>query len=121
MNHDTKIARLEKQLAKAIAEKVKADAQRFKKLVVEWGYAGATEFFELVYGYAKAAKATKAAKKPKATKRKNRAVINDTLRAAIVADTKAGKLTGGQIAKKHGVSLPSVQNIKKPAGLVTKT
>ena len=123
MNHHSKIARLEKQLAQAIAAKVKADAKRFKQLVLEWGYAGENEFLELVYGYPRTPRSGKPAKKPAVAKagKRRRAVIDARKRDAIVADAKSGQLTGGQIARKHGVSLPSVQNIKKAAGLTRKS
>src|ERR1043165_9389967 len=50
-------------------------------------------------------------------KRRRRAVITAETRASgkkLVADGK----TGGEIAKSLGISLPSVQNIKKALGLV---
>lgn len=66
----------------------------------------------------KAAAAPKAAKKG-APKKRKRAKITPALRNAIIASVKAGK-TGAAVAKEHGVSLPTVQNIKRDAGL-TKT
>ena len=58
---------------------------------------------------------TKAA--PKTPKTRKRAVITATIRAEVKKLVKAGK-SGSQIAKAVGISLPSVQNIKKAAGLV---
>ena len=52
----------------------------------------------------------------KATRRK-RAIINDDTRANVKKLVESGK-TGSQIAKSLGISLPSVQNIKKALGLV---
>lgn len=52
-------------------------------------------------------------------KRKPRAVITDETRAQLKKMVDAGK-TGGEIAKALGISLPSVQNIKKALGLVNK-
>jgi hypothetical protein len=49
--------------------------------------------------------------------RRKRAVITDATRAAVKKLTEAGK-TGAQISKAVGISLPSVQNIKKALGLV---
>jgi DNA invertase Pin-like site-specific DNA recombinase len=52
-------------------------------------------------------------------KRRKRAVITDETRAQVkkmVGDEK----TGAEIAKALGISLPSVQNIKKALGLVKK-
>lgn len=62
-------------------------------------------------------KKTKKAYKPKTRKR---AVITDSVRAKVKALLKAGK-SGSQIAKAVGISLPSVQNIKKTFGLVKAT
>lgn len=61
------------------------------------------------------AKAAKPSAAPK--KRRKRAVITDATRAKVKKLVEAGK-TGGAIAKAVGISLPSVQNIKKALGLV---
>lgn len=50
-------------------------------------------------------------------KRRQRAVITEETRAQVKKMVEAGK-TGGDIAKTLGISLPSVQNIKKALGLV---
>jgi len=52
-----------------------------------------------------------------AKKRRKRAVITDATRASVKKLAEAGK-SGAQIAKEVGISLPSVQNIKKALGLV---
>lgn len=52
-------------------------------------------------------------------KRRSRAVITDETRASVKKLVADGK-TGGEIAKALGISLPSVQNIKKALGLVKK-
>jgi hypothetical protein len=59
------------------------------------------------------------AKAPKAggKKRRKRAVITDATRAAVKKLAEAGK-SGAEISKEVGISLPSVQNIKKALGLV---
>jgi hypothetical protein len=71
----------------------------------------------------------KAATKPAATakpaapakkKRRKRAVITDKTRDHVRKLVKAGK-SGAEIAKTVGISLPSVQNLKKALGLVKKT
>ncbi len=64
-----------------------------------------------------------AAAKPKAPakkKRRKRAVITDATKAEVKKLVEAGK-SGGEIAKAVGISLPSVQNVKKALGLVKKT
>jgi len=50
-------------------------------------------------------------------KRRSRAVITDETRASVKKLVNDGK-TGAEIAKSLGISLPSVQNIKKALGLV---
>jgi len=52
-------------------------------------------------------------------KRRTRAVITDATRAEVKKLVEAGK-SGSQIATAVGISLPSVQNIKKALGLVRK-
>jgi len=72
----------------------------------------------------KPAKASKATKTPKikkavkkgAKKRAKRTIITAELRKGIIAALKAGG-TGAAIASKFGVSVPTVHNIKKAAGL----
>ena len=64
-------------------------------------------------------KARKAASKPKKKQKKTRtrAKITDETRAEVKKLVEAKK-TGAEIAKTLGISLPSVQNIKKALGLV---
>jgi DNA-binding CsgD family transcriptional regulator len=50
-------------------------------------------------------------------RRRRRAVITDSTRSEVKKMVESGK-TGRQIAKAVGISLPSVQNIKKALGLV---
>lgn len=52
-------------------------------------------------------------------KRRTRATITDETRAQVKKLVEGGK-TGAEIAKSLGISLPSVQNIKKALGLVKK-
>ena len=53
------------------------------------------------------------------TGRRRRATVTDATRAEVKKLVEAGK-TGAEIAKAVGVSLPTVQNIKKALGLVRK-
>jgi hypothetical protein len=83
--------------------------------------------FESVAAFAKAVKAAASSvgtrkvkakgRKPAGAKRRKRAVITDETRTEVKKLVEAGQ-TGGQIAKALGISLPSVQNIKKALGLV---
>ncbi|HCR29481.1 MAG TPA: hypothetical protein DIV79_05635 [Opitutae bacterium] len=60
--------------------------------------------------------AKKAVAKTGAKKRAKRTVITDQLRKNIIAAVKAGE-KGTAVAKKFGISIPSLHNIKKAAGL----
>jgi DNA-binding CsgD family transcriptional regulator len=60
-----------------------------------------------------------AKKKKSAGARRKRAVITTETRDELKKMVEDGK-TGGEIAEKLGISLPSVQNIKKSMGLVRK-
>lgn len=64
-----------------------------------------------------AAKTSASAAPANGGKRRKRAVITQETRAKVKSMVEAGK-TGGEIAKAVGISLPSVQNIKKALGLV---
>jgi transposase len=68
-------------------------------------------------GRPKAAASTSAGRKR--GKRKARAKITPEIREQIIAAVKGGS-TGNQVAQKFGVSLPTVQNIKRDAGLTRK-
>jgi hypothetical protein len=81
-----------------------------------------------MYGFDSAAaflKAVRAAVGPASKKRtgkaksgkRRRAKITPKIKEGVAAAVKEGK-TGSEIAKKFGISLPSVHNIKKAAGLV---
>ena len=60
--------------------------------------------------------AKKAVAKKGAMKRAKRTVITDALRKNIISALKAGD-KGTAVAKKFGISVPSLHNIKKAAGL----
>ena len=60
--------------------------------------------------------AKKAVAKKGAKKRAKRTVITDALRKNIISALKAGD-KGTAVAKKFGISVPSLHNIKKAAGL----
>lgn len=121
----------------ALLEKAIADERaELAALPAKYGFASAADFVKAVKAAAaasggrrgrksatgKVAKAVPAAAKTKASagrKRRKRAVITDETRASLKKMVEAGK-TGGEIAKSLGISLPSVQNIKKALGLVKK-
>lgn len=120
--HEAKLAELKSQF----------EAQRaadFKALPGKYGYDSVEAFIKALKEVhaakpargrsagAKAAKAAKPAKAPASGKKRTRAIITDEIKAQVksmVADDK----TGAEISKALGISLPSVQNIKKALGLV---
>ena len=113
--YKSKLANLERELFARLA-----------KLPAQFGFATAEEFIEAVRqatsGKAgrqpgKAAKA--AAEKAGKGGRKPRVKITPEIVAQVKSLAEAGK-TGNEIAAATGISLPSVQNLKKKLGLVGK-
>jgi hypothetical protein len=109
-----KIVALERSIAKTLQKELAS-------LHDKYGFSSLNEFVKALKlaassgssrkgGHGKAAKAAGA-------KRRKRAVITDETRANVKKLVETGK-TGSQIAKTLGISLPSVQNIKKAQGLV---
>jgi hypothetical protein len=119
------IKELEVTKAKMIALE-KAIAKRLQKelssLHDKYGFESLDEFISALRGVAGGRSGRKASRfKPSKglakAKRRKRSVITDETRTSVKKMVEAGK-TGSQIAKALGISLPSVQNIKKALGLV---
>jgi len=122
-----------KQLAdlQAKAEKLQQtiEVERTRELAAlpsRYGYDSIEAFVKALKAAAGAApKGKKRGRKPKAGKaakpaakgKRGRTKITAELKASVIAAVNAGK-TGSAIAKEFGISVPSVQNIKKEAGLV---
>ncbi len=88
----------------------------------QYGFSDLKSFFKAVRaaaggGIHKATRKEGRPKKAAGPKARTRAKITDAIRARVQKFVKAGK-SGSQIAKAVGISLPSVQNIKKASGLV---
>lgn len=112
-----------KQLAVARAKVSKLEravaAKRNKvlaKLPAQYGFDDVDAFLAAVRGAAKGGARKSGAAKPGAGKRRKRAVITPETKAKVKTLAEAGK-TGGEIVKAVGISLPSVQNIKRELGL----
>ena len=113
--------------AEAAALEAQVDAARAKELAAlpaKYGFSSAADFVAAVSAAAGKPRGRKPGKAPKAEKpatagkkRRKRAVITDAMKAEVKKLVEAKK-TGAEIAKAVGISLPSVQNIKKAAGLV---
>lgn len=121
----SKIKELEALRAKAASLEKQVESERAKALAglpADYGFATVEEFIAAVReaaggrrrGRKSSPKATTAAK---GAGRRKRAVITDETRAEVKKLVGEGK-TGAVIAKTVGISLPSVQNIKKALGLV---
>jgi hypothetical protein len=106
-----KIVALEKSIAKRLHKELST-------LHDKYGFGSLGEFISALKGTGGAARGRKGfkASKPR-VKRRKRSVITDETRASVKKLVESGK-TGSQIAKTLGISLPSVQNIKKALGLV---
>lgn len=119
-----KIKELEalKQKAAAIEAAIAEERQQaLAALPKQYGFENVDEFVDAVLEASgrggrrrgRPARAAASGGKP----RRPRAVITDETRAEVKKLVQAGK-TGAEIARTVGISLPSVQNIKKALGLV---
>jgi transposase-like protein len=125
MSFTDQIAELQKAKAKLAQAEARLAADRVSalaKLPGDYGYANLNEFIKALKaaaGKAGKGKKSKGAKAPKAAKpaKRTRAKITPELKQQVIAAVQAGQ-SGAEISKALGISLPSVQNIKKEAGLV---
>ena len=109
----SKVAQLEATIATELEKELAA-------LPVKYGFETTAAFISAVKAASGKRRGRKlGAAKPAGRKRRKRAVITDETRASVKKMVGDGK-TGTEIAKALGISLPSVQNIKKAAGLVKK-
>ena len=108
------IASLEKSIAKELTSELAA-------LPANYGFSTFKAFAKAVKAAVGGGGKVGGAAKPKASGGKNRtrAVITDETRANVKKLVEEGK-SGAAIAEELGISLPSVQNIKKALGLVKK-
>jgi len=106
-----KIAALEQSMAEELSKELAA-------LPAKYGFATAKAFVKAVKAAAGGGKVRGPGKVGAGgKKRRTRAVITDATRAQVKSLVEAGK-SGAAIAKAVGISVPSVQNIKKALGLV---
>lgn len=107
-----KVAALEAQIASERSKELSA-------LPARYGFKSAEAFIAAVREASDKRRGRKPGTKasPSAGKRRRRAKITDETRAQ-VKKLVGEKKTGNEIAKALGISLPSVQNIKKALGLV---
>ncbi len=105
-----KVAELEKSIATELNRELAA-------LPAKYGFDSLNEFFAAVRAAGRGRARGGAKPVAASSKRRKRAVITPETRAKVKAMVEGGK-TGAEIAKTVGISLPSVQNIKKALGLV---
>lgn len=104
-------------LEQAVRDELK---QELAGLPQKYGFESVEEFLAAVRDAAGGRRGRrKGAKAGRAAGRRQRAKITDETRAQVKKLVEAGK-TGAEIANTLGISLPSVQNIKKALGLVKK-
>ncbi len=106
----------------ALEESVAAELnQELAALPAKYGFDNVNAFIKALKAAGTGSRKRRGKGKAKAAKaggkRRTRAVITDATRAELKKLVEAGK-SGGAIAKELGISLPSVQNIKKALGLV---
>ena len=110
-----RVQRLEQAIARERSGKLKTAH-------LEFGFESRDEFIVALQGVdgrkarATGAKAT-SGKPPRGRKKRGRAKITPQTKQQVKALVGEGK-TGAEIAREVGISLPSVQNIKKELGLV---
>jgi hypothetical protein len=106
-----KVAELETTLAKE-------RRQKLANLPAEFGFDSLGEFIKAVKQASGSSRKGPSAKSTgKGKKRSKRARITPEVKDKVKSMVNAGK-TGAQIADELGISVPSVQNIKKEFGLV---
>lgn len=118
-----KIKELEETKAKVASLEESIAAQlnaELSELPAKYGFDSVQAFIKAVNAATGGSKGKRGAKKSKVAggeKKRTRATITDETRAEVKRLTEEGK-TGPEIGAALGISLPSVQNIKKALGLV---
>lgn len=109
----SKVAELEATIAAELTAELAALPSRY-------GFESVEAFLQAVRVASQKRRGPKSrATKPAPRKKRQRAKITDEVRAEVKKLAEAGK-SGKAIAKAVGISLPSVQNVKKQIGLVGK-
>lgn len=103
------VAKLEKQLAQG--------SRKLLALPAKYGFKSMDSFIAALQQAAGSSRTAPKATTATASGRKPRAKITPETKAKVKELVKADK-TGSEIAQTLGISLPSVQNIKKELGLV---
>lgn len=125
MSFIDQIAELEKQKAKLLQAEAKLTADRvaaLARLPGDYGYEDLNDFIAALKAAAgkgrKGKPGRKAGAKAAKPAKRTRARITPEVKQQVIAALQAEGASGAKVAKQFGISLPSVQNIKKEAGLV---
>jgi hypothetical protein len=114
------IGHLSRAQAKLEAKLQAARTEKLKAMPEQVGLSSIAELIGALKGLSKSQPGRKAravTRKTPSRGRRTRAVITDQMRSEVKKLVEAGK-TGQEIATAVGISLPSVQNVKKALGLV---
>jgi DNA invertase Pin-like site-specific DNA recombinase len=124
-----KIQELAALQAKAAKLQAAIESQRTSELAAlpaNYGYASLIDFIKALKAAVSSGRRGRRGAKAKVAKpakksggKRKRAKITSELKSQVKSAVEAGK-TGAAIAKEFGISVPSVQNIKKELGLVKK-
>lgn len=117
-NPYAKLQSLKQQVA-AIEAKLAKSSRKLLAAPGKYGFKSIDAFIDALRAASGASRGGSKAAAVKSTGRKPRAKITPEMKNKVKEMVKAEK-TGGEIAKALGISLPSVQNIKKELGLVRK-
>ncbi|MCF7688518.1 MAG: helix-turn-helix domain-containing protein [Cephaloticoccus sp.] len=110
------LAALKNEVARLETQQRIKEEERLKQLAGEFGLESVDALIRRLADYASPA-LRKQLQGEAGEVRGKRARVTQELKAQVVADLQAGG-TASAVAEKFGVSLPTVQNIKKAAGLV---
>lgn len=91
--------------------------QELASLYKRYGFASPADLIKAIKDSSGGGRRVARGPKPAGVKKRKRAKITPEIKQKLKAQVEAGK-TGTEIAKTLGISLPSVQNIKKELGLV---
>jgi hypothetical protein len=105
-----RVAELERAIAADLARELSG-------LPAKYGFDSVQAFIKAVKGSGGGGTGRRRGRPPGKGKRRRRAVITSEMKSQVKSLAQSGK-TGAEIARAVGISLPSVQNIKKEMGLV---
>jgi hypothetical protein len=123
MTYEKTIAKLKRQIAsleakasRAVARKAKSDREKVVSLAKKLGYKTAHVLYAALFKGGEKLDELIGTTDTTTTRTRKRWKITGAKRKAVIAALKSGKVAA-KVAKKVGISLPSVNNIKRAEGL----